>query len=145
MQVVILLVSNLLLWKVPRFEILAENLAMLLGRPTGFDESDEDAGAGILGWKPRDSWPVKELGHTVGLNQVYSVQSYTDTVTVAREFPINEIVTLAQEKADTYKHQQTEIILSDDDIVSKYNAFTVLRKFSLNIPQYSCISTKLPF
>ena len=49
---------------------------------------------------------------------------------------LNEIVTFAQEKADMYKLQQTEIMLSDDDIVSKYhNAFMILRKCSLDTPR----------
>jgi len=49
-------------------------------------------------------------------------------------------VTLAQEKADMYKYQQINIILSDDDIISKYhNAFKALTKRSIDTTAYLCI------
>lgn len=54
---------------------------------------------------------------------------------------LNEIITLAQEKADMYKHQQTYIILSNDEIISKYhNAFKILTKRSVDTPRYICVS-----
>jgi len=54
---------------------------------------------------------------------------------------LNEIVTSAQEKADAYKHQQTDTIMSDDDIISKYHqAFKALIKRSTNTPRYACVS-----
>jgi len=53
---------------------------------------------------------------------------------------LNEIITLAQEKADIYKYQQTCIILSDDDIISKcHNAFKALTKRSRYTTVYLCI------
>jgi len=53
---------------------------------------------------------------------------------------LNEI-TLAQEKADIYKYQQTSIILSDDNIISKYhNAIKALTKRSIDTPRHICVS-----
>jgi len=50
-------------------------------------------------------------------------------------------IILAQEKADMYKYQQTSIILSDDDIISKYhNAFKALTKRSIDTPRHICVS-----
>jgi len=52
-----------------------------------------------------------------------------------------EIITLAQEKADMYKYQQTSIILSDNDIISKYhNTFKALTKRSIDTPRHICVS-----
>lgn len=54
---------------------------------------------------------------------------------------LEEIATSAQEKADMYKHQQTEIILSDDDIISRYSeAFKALTKRSVDTAEYVCVS-----
>ena len=54
---------------------------------------------------------------------------------------LKQIITSVQEKADMYKHQQTDTILSDDDIISKYhNAFIALKKRSLDTPRYICVS-----
>jgi len=47
---------------------------------------------------------------------------------------LNEIVTSAEEKADMYKQQQTDTIMSDDDIISKYHqAFKALVKRHVTI------------
>jgi len=54
---------------------------------------------------------------------------------------LNEIVTLAQEKTNMYKYQQTSIILSDDNIISKYhNAFKTSTKRSIDTPWHICVS-----
>lgn len=53
---------------------------------------------------------------------------------------LNETVISGQEKADMYKHEQTEIILSDDVISKYHNAFMVLKKRSLDTPWYICVS-----
>jgi len=40
-----------------------------------------------------------------------------------------------------YKHQHTDTVLSDKDIISKYkNAFKALTKRSMDIPRYVCVS-----
>jgi len=51
---------------------------------------------------------------------------------------LNEFITLEQEKANRiYKHQHTDIVLSDEDIISKYkNAFKTLTKHSMDTPQH---------
>jgi len=54
---------------------------------------------------------------------------------------LNDIITVAQEKVNTYKHQQTYTILSDEDIISKYSkAFKALTKRSMDTPRYVCVS-----
>ncbi|XP_070517894.1 uncharacterized protein [Cardiocondyla obscurior] len=54
---------------------------------------------------------------------------------------LKKIISSVQEKADMYKHQQTDIIMSDDDIIFKYqNAFKALKKRSVDTPRYICIS-----
>ena len=53
----------------------------------------------------------------------------------------NKIVTEAQEKADIYKRNQTDAIVSDGDIFSKYkNAFKILKKRVMDTPHHACIS-----
>lgn len=48
---------------------------------------------------------------------------------------LNDIVTTAQKKADIYKRQQIDVILSDDDIFSKYKeAFKALEKRLIDTP-----------
>src|SRR5580765_2088899 len=54
---------------------------------------------------------------------------------------LSEMVTAAEEKADMYKHQQTDTILSDDDIIFKYHkAFKDLNKRSTDTPRHICVS-----
>jgi len=54
---------------------------------------------------------------------------------------LNDLITVTQEKANTYKHQQSCIILSDEDIISRYGkAFKALTKRSLDTPRYVCVS-----
>jgi len=54
---------------------------------------------------------------------------------------LKKIVSLAKEKVDMYKNQRTDTTLSDDEIISKYrNAFTILKKRSLDTPRYICVS-----
>ncbi|XP_077272806.1 uncharacterized protein LOC143903224 [Temnothorax americanus] len=54
---------------------------------------------------------------------------------------LNEIITLEQEKANMYKHQQSCTILSDDDIISRYsNAFKAFTKRCMDTPRYVCAS-----
>jgi hypothetical protein len=54
---------------------------------------------------------------------------------------LNKIVIAAQEKVDIYKRQQTDTIMSDDDIFSKYKkAFKVLKKRLMDTPRYACVS-----
>jgi len=53
---------------------------------------------------------------------------------------LNEIITAAQENTSMYKHHQAYIILSDEDIISKYsNSFKALTKCSMDTP-HACIS-----
>jgi len=43
-----------------------------------------------------------------------------------------------------YKHQHTDTVLSDKDIISKYkNAFKALTKRSMDIPRYVCMRKTL--
>jgi len=52
---------------------------------------------------------------------------------------LNDIITVAQEKVNTYKHQ-IYTILSDEDIIFKYSkAFKALTKRSMDTPRYICI------
>jgi len=54
---------------------------------------------------------------------------------------LNDIIIVTQEKINTYKHQQTYTILSDENIISKYSkAFKALTKRSVDIPRYVCVS-----
>lgn len=54
---------------------------------------------------------------------------------------LNKIVSAAQEKADIHKRQQTDTIMSDDDIFSKYeNSFKALKKRLIDTPRYACVS-----
>ena len=54
---------------------------------------------------------------------------------------LNGMVTAAEEKADMYKHQETDTILSDDDIIFKYHkAFKALIKRSTDTPRHICVS-----
>jgi len=54
---------------------------------------------------------------------------------------LNKIVISAQEKADMYKHQQFNTILSDDDIIKRYHkAFKTFIKRSIDTPRNICIS-----
>lgn len=54
---------------------------------------------------------------------------------------LEEIVILAQEKADAYKCHQNNIMMSDDDIISKYScAFKALTKRSMDVPRNICLS-----
>jgi len=63
------------------------------------------------------------------------------TLTSADLDILNNIITVAQEKINTYKHQQIYIILSDEDIIFRYSkAFKTLTKRSMNTPRYVCIS-----
>jgi len=65
------------------------------------------------------------------------------TLTSADLDTLNDIITVAQEKVNTYKHQQTYTILSDEDIISKYSkAFKTLTKRSMDTPRYVCVSCK---
>jgi len=59
-----------------------------------------------------------------------------ESLTSADLDPLNEIITLAQEKANRiYKHQHTDIVLNDEDIISKYkNVFKTLIKRSMDTP-----------
>jgi len=48
---------------------------------------------------------------------------------------------VAQEKVNTYKHQQICTILSDEDIIFQYSkAFKALTKRSMDTPRYVCVS-----
>jgi len=63
------------------------------------------------------------------------------SLTTADLDTLNEMITAAQEKTNMYKHHQTCIILSDEDIISKYsNSFKALTKRSINTPRHVCIS-----
>lgn len=54
---------------------------------------------------------------------------------------LNAIITVAQEKVNTYKHRQINTILSDEDIISRYSkAFKALTKRSMDTPRYACVS-----
>jgi len=54
---------------------------------------------------------------------------------------LNDIIIVAQEKVNTYKHQQTYTILSDEDIISRYSkAFKALTKRSMDTPRHVCVS-----
>jgi len=54
---------------------------------------------------------------------------------------LNDIITVAQKKINTYKHQQICTILSDEDIIFKYSrAFKTLTKRSMDTPRYVCVS-----
>jgi len=56
---------------------------------------------------------------------------------------LNKIVIAAQEKADIYERQQTDAIVSNDDIFSEYkNAFKTLKKRLMNTPRL-CVIKKL--
>jgi len=47
---------------------------------------------------------------------------------------------VAQEKVNTYKHQQTYTILSDEDIISRYSkTFKILTKRVMDTPRYVCV------
>jgi len=59
---------------------------------------------------------------------------------------LNDIITVTQKKVNTYKHQQTYTILSDEDIVSKYSkAFKALTKRSMDTCRYVCVSCERDF
>jgi len=54
---------------------------------------------------------------------------------------LNDIITSTQEKANMYKYHQSDTILSQEEIISKYtNAFKALTKRSLDLPRYVCVS-----
>ena len=54
---------------------------------------------------------------------------------------LNELIILAQDRANMYKHHQSLTDLSDDDIISKYSkAFKALTKRSMDTPRYVCVS-----
>ncbi|XP_036140365.1 uncharacterized protein LOC118644830 [Monomorium pharaonis] len=54
---------------------------------------------------------------------------------------LNELITVAQNRANMYKHHQSLTDLSDDDIISKYSkAFKALTKRSIDTPRYVCVS-----
>lgn len=54
---------------------------------------------------------------------------------------LNKIVAASQEKADIHKRQQTDAIMSDDDIFSQYeNALNALKKRLIDTPRYAYVS-----
>jgi len=79
---------------------------------------------------------------TYQLRSFYREMSDLDRALISADLDkLKKIVSLAKEKVDMYKNKRTNTTLSDDEIISKYrNAFTILKKRSLDTPQYICVS-----
>jgi len=79
---------------------------------------------------------------TYQLRSFYREMSDLDGALISADLEkLKKIVSLAKEKVDMYKNQRTDTTLSDDEIISKYrNAFTILKKRSLDTPRYICVS-----
>lgn len=76
------------------------------------------------------------------LTSVYRKMCSVDRALLCTDLQtLKDIVTLAQKKADMYKYQYCNVVLSDDDIISKYyDAFAAFTKRSMDTSRHICVS-----